>query len=279
MDMKIFSWDQVVSGDFPEDWKNIGCSIAVGSFDGMHLGHKALVDAVKKNIGMVPGIVTFNSSCRFSGGGRREDVCSINQKLKCADNLSLSFAIVIDFSSDFAKMEGSVFMDTLVDKCGMKCLVEGQDFCCGYKGAMDMKALELYSQEKGIKLTVVDDVMYDGQRVSSSRIRGVISKGDFRSANEMLGRPFSFDCSGVDFTSLPGSGLVSLELGGCTQVLPESGEFKVSLVFEDGFKTGTACSVVGNGASGTGSSKDRRLLFALPSGRGMSGIDEIIFFE
>lgn len=246
--LKIYTWNQILDGQFPAEWKKKGCAITVGSFDGMHLGHKALVDSVTENKDLVPGVVTFNSSYHSFDGSCGGDVCSLDQKMDSANSMGLVFAIVIDFSPDFARIEGEDFIETLVEKCGMKFLAEGADFCCGYKGALNMAGLEVLSREKGFCLKKVDDVLFIGRRISSSRIRDSIFSGDFSSAKLMMGRDFSYDCSGFNFSvDVKPECLCATAKG--SQILPKPGEYKVNLIFDGGSSVESVCRIGSEGSS------------------------------
>lgn len=186
--MKIFSWNQILEGDFPEEWKKKGCALTVGSFDGIHLGHQALIKSVMDRENLLHGVVTFSSSCRAIDKNFSGQVYSLERKLDFICQMGLDFALVIDFSNDFAKMEGEDFIDILLDKCGLKFIAEGRDFRCGYKGSLNMDGLGLLAKEKGFLLEEVPDVLFRGERISSSRIRDAIGDDDLEVASEMLGR-------------------------------------------------------------------------------------------
>lgn len=199
-ELPVFSWTQIQSRDFPLEWKKKGTALTVGKFDGIHIGHQALIDSVLQQNDFAKGVVTFSSSCKKSAG----EVTTLKQKLKILKEKNLDFAVVIDFSDDFSKIKGEDFIDTLVDVCGMKFLAEGKDFNCGYKGEsggnLTMKELALLAGNKGFFLSEIQDVILEGKKVSSSRIRDAVKNGDFALVQKMLLRPFSYDCSEIKFT-------------------------------------------------------------------------------
>ena len=230
--MEIFTWDDVVNGKFLVEWRKKGTSLAIGSFDGMHLGHLALIDKVleKKLVeNTVCGIVTFNSSCHSIKGNYGGDIYTLKQKLKILDEKGLSFAVVIDFSTEFSKMKGEMFIHSLVDLCGMKYLSEGLDFCCGYNNSVDIKKLEFLSRSEGFSLSIVPDVLLDNLRVSSSKIRGAIGAGDFLEAKKLLSRDFCLDCSSLRWakTVCDGCIIYAADRALCNQILPKEGTYKV----------------------------------------------------
>lgn len=202
---RTFTWQQLQQGDFPLAWKKAGTALTVGSFDGMHAGHAALVDAVLAQKERVGGIVTFASSFKQSAGGTAEELSSLRQRLDFCAQKGLVFAVVIDFSEDFSKIEGTDFIRTLADACNMRFLAEGNDFRCGYRGALTMQELPLLAAECGFTLCRIDDVLLEGERISSSRIRRAVQAADFVAARKMLRRSFAYDCTGLVWKRLPGT--------------------------------------------------------------------------
>lgn len=260
--LKIFSWQDITDGKFPSEMKEKGCALTVGSFDGIHLGHKALIDAVRGYGSLLKGIVTFDKPFRSYDGSGGGVLSTLRQKLDEAGASSLDFAIVIDFSPDFVRMDGQSFVQTLFEKCSMKVMAEGRDFKCGYKGAFGIDRLSSFASENSIELRIVDDVSYGESRISSTRIRTAVCCGDFSSAEKMLGRKYAFDCTGLELKSA-GNGVLSVEVPSSAQVLPEKGDYKVSLVCggvkEKIRRIKSTCTVF------TDESGARRLEFNFPS--------------
>lgn len=187
--------------DFSQsDFFKQGTGISVGSFDGLHLGHRfllnKLIEACNKD-GFAPGVITFKRplpalkhSDDYAG-----DISTLEERLKLLEELGITFAIVVDFNPDFAAIKGRDFLDLLVEKCNMKLLAEGIDFRCGYKGATDTQAIKYWSAQSGVKTIFVDPVYFtqaDGsiERVSSSYIRQLIQKGFLTTVKELLDRDY-----------------------------------------------------------------------------------------
>ncbi len=234
--MKVFSWKQLMDGAFPVEWIKRGTAISVGSFDGFHAGHQSLLDAIQADKELVPGIVTFKSSYRASEDGYEGDIITSEQKIEYLENKGLSFAILIDFSPEFSRIDGNIFVDLLCSKCGLSLLVEGVDFRCGYRGAMDIEHLKAVSEAKGFSFRVVDDVTIDGFRVSSSRVREALGASDFATAQKLLLRPFSYDARGLSFkqSSSNSDGMDWFDGQRITrQILPGDGSYDVVVHYEE----------------------------------------------
>lgn len=246
--LSVVPWEALASGGFPEELRSRGTAIAVGSFDGPHVGHDALFgDVLSRRVeGLSPGVVTFTRSLKGMRAGHPGDVATLSQRLGAFADRGFEFAVVIDFSDDFGRIDGIDFLRTLVERCGMRHLAEGRDFRCGHGGATDMDCIGAFSRGGGFSVTAVEPVMWGGERVSSSRLRESVLAADFGSARVMLGRPFSVDCSGFVWSS--DGGFISAE-GRGIQVLPPDGSYSVLVIVSAGKKSrqqsGEAQSSVG----------------------------------
>ena len=233
--MKIYSWEQVVSGKFNADFKKAGIALTIGSFDGSHLGHRALFESVlsQREKGLVPGVLTFTRSLRGYKNPKtyEGDVVSLSQKL---ENLSLhgfEFAVVVDFSSEFGRIKGRDFLSILANDCGLKYLAEGTDFHCGYKGSTGMEEIKGIASDLGFTVTTVDSVIYGGEKVSSSRIRKCVLEKQFAQAQKMLLKPFELDCTGFHWHK-EGDKIIFAQKKGA-QLLPPNGTYAVTVRFFD----------------------------------------------
>lgn len=203
--MTIFFWDKL-NEDFNKECQNSffskGSGISVGSFDGIHKGHRLLINSLtskchEKNL--PAGIVSFvrplpsiKNSSAYPG-----DVSTLNQRLKIFEELKIDFVILVDFNPSFASLSGTDFFSQLIKMCNMKVLAEGIDFRCGYKGQTDSSVIKEFCNQNKIDLIFVDPVFYDDngekQRISSSNIRNLILKGDISSVSQLLQRDYELE--------------------------------------------------------------------------------------
>ena len=197
--MTVFDWSLQTLDSFSQtDFFKQGCGISVGSFDGLHLGHRFLLNKLVEECsaaGVAPGVITFKRPLPAlkHADDYAGDISTLEERLQLLEGLGIKFAIVVDFNQDFAAMKGVVFLDLLVQKLNMKLLAEGIDFRCGFKGATDTQAIKYWAMQSGVKTVFVDPVYYtqaDGseERVSSSYIRHLIQKGYMTTVRELLGR-------------------------------------------------------------------------------------------
>lgn len=230
--IKVYSWEQIFSDKFSKEFKSKGVALSIGSFDGTHIGHDSIFDSILQKKDLVPGIVTFRHSARFSTekNSYKGDVSSLSQRMEFFIRKGFSFVVVIDFSDDFTKIEGSDFLTVIKKNCNLKYLCEGKDFTCGYKGSIDVKALGDFCLKNNIELNVVDFVDYLGRKVSSSRIRTDVLEEKFEAVKIMLHKSFELDCAGFEWEKEEKDGqhwLVAKKRG--IQVFPPDGQYKVQI--------------------------------------------------
>lgn len=235
----IYNWNDIVShrwaGPGVECYGCTGTALTVGGFDGAHTGHFALFRAVLSRRTLLPGIITFAVppravTCPDSFNG---SVYTLKQRLDIFREAGFAFVVVIDFSSEFGRMEGRHFLSVLIKSLAMKYLAEGPDFRCGCYGAMDIPQIARFFQIQGLELQVIAPVMENGVRVSSSLIRSAVEKGDLHYVSRLLGRPFCLDCSGYTWTQsdTPGvfHGVPGKYRHGDYQVVPAEGCYTVQV--------------------------------------------------
>lgn len=225
--MKVFEWNQIELQNFSQtDFFARGTGISVGSFDGLHLGHRFLLQKLttgSSERGVAAGLITFTRplpaykhSDDYTG-----DISTINQRLALFEELGIEFVFIVDFTQDFSGLKGVDFLNILKQKLNMKFIAEGIDFRCGYKGATDTQAIKYWAQQNNVDFSFVDPVYYteaDGkeERVSSSYIRKMIQKGFFNTAKELLARPYQIDIDQIR------------EQGTSTQIFPPDGFYNCS---------------------------------------------------
>ena len=228
--MEIFYWDKI---DLTARTPLITgkTALTVGSFDGPHIGHEALFtsvfDAAQKH-SLIPGIITFTrplpslkNSSSYVG-----DIASLSQRLSGYEVRGFRFTLLIDFSSDFAKMRGNAFLQTVVSRFSMKFIAEGQDFRYGYKGACGKKEMEACAKDLDFQTAFHSAVLHNGERISSSGIRQKIFGGELSGIKAVLGRAYAVDMNDMPFEKDENGALI-FDRRRFTQVLPERGVYDV----------------------------------------------------
>ena len=161
-------------------------SIALGSFDGLHVGHQAVLAAAFFP-DFTPTVLTFQQSP--SGEPLllpSDDRRALLTRRGFSEIYTLNFEEVKDTPAEvFAE-------DFLFGVCGANRLVCGKDFRFGKGAKGNADLLAALCTEKGAQLLVIPPVMENGEKISSTRIRKAIEAGDIAAANQLLGRPFGF---------------------------------------------------------------------------------------
>ena len=169
-----------------------GSFVALGTFDGLHIGHKAVITAEKSQYERKIALM-FKQHPRSETNGEAPFTLITPQFER-----EILFAwgvepVYVDFC-DICDMSPAEFVDKiLVDKFNAKSIACGFNYRFGKGASGDVQTLMALCLEREIKLTVVDKIEYKDEPVSSTRIRETIKNGDMRSAASMLGRYFAYD--------------------------------------------------------------------------------------
>ena len=168
--------------------------MALGFFDGIHVGHAALIDMIKqraRETGAQPAVLTFDvhpDNLVFD-----KTVPLINSAEDRVNILKRCFGIdevvVVHFSRRVMCMDWQDFIDELIDEMNLRWIVVGHDFCFGHKGLGTAEKLRGYCAQRGIGCDIIPAVRRDGVIVSSTLIRELIESGDMEKANAYLGHP------------------------------------------------------------------------------------------
>lgn len=168
--------------------------IALGFFDGIHLGHAALLDkttVIAKELGLVPAVISFDTHPDVLIRG--ESVPLINSAADRAWILESRFGIkdiiMLHFDEKFMHTPWQEFLQCLAEEHGAEYLVVGHDFCCGYKGKGTPERIKGFCSENGLGCEIIPKVTKDGVVISSSYIRQLLLEGETEKANEFLGHP------------------------------------------------------------------------------------------
>jgi riboflavin kinase / FMN adenylyltransferase len=191
--------DRVLAGDSALHPQDTGPSaLALGSFDGLHLGHQALIRAVreaKQRHGLRScGLFTFRRHPSLVLGGRDRPflLTTWREKLALLDDAGLDVVVAASFSPALARLDYRRFVrEFLVDYLGMRHFVAGYDVHLGAGREGNAQSLAALGREIGYELEVVEPAQVDGRTVSSSAIRAALEAGEMDEAARLLGRPYA----------------------------------------------------------------------------------------
>ena len=171
-------------------------AVALGFFDGLHIGHAAVVSRTLsyQQEGLCPCVFTFTMDGGHPAAKSTANALTTErQKEQLLENWGVRLVLCPDFS-EFHDIEPESFVDEiLVRRLNANAACCGEDFRFGKKAAGDVGQLAALCQARGIRLDVVPPVTFEGERVSSTRIRSLLGEGRVADANRMLGRAFGYD--------------------------------------------------------------------------------------
>ncbi len=174
-----------------------GSVVTVGSFDGVHLGHQAIIARVTERArarGAAPVLVTFepHPASVLARGGAPARLTLPVERLEMVTELGLERVVVLRFDAALAALPAEDFVTSvLLARCGMKELVLGADHAFGHGRGADRQNLPALGQRLGFAVSVVDPVPdARGDAISSTRIRTALGAGDLDRVTEWLGRPY-----------------------------------------------------------------------------------------
>ncbi len=234
--MRVLSWEELRGSRSESE----PVALTIGVFDGLHTGHRRLIEAVVRHAGgLVPAVCTFrqNPAGVLSANASPASILSVGQKLERLSALGVGLVVLIDFSVEFSKLTGKSFLQTLRSRLELRKVAVGYNFHMGRGRDTGPGQLRAMLDGTGVELEVVPAATYRGEPVSSSRIRAAVRDGRFQEARDMLEAPFCLDLRGVQVTRWGGAAAVARER--VAQVLPLPGEYAVRLHGSAGWKPGT----------------------------------------
>lgn len=171
-------------------------AVALGFFDGIHSGHKAVIkQAVKcKKLGLTPTLLTYSKKPRdVIAKGKSDYLESNDHKIKQLENVGIERLYMIDFTEIMSLSPQEFVEKILVEKLKAKKVFCGFNYHFGKGGKATGVELEKLCRDYGIKAVVVPPVIMDGGVVSSTRIRHLLNDGNVKEANALLGYKFSIE--------------------------------------------------------------------------------------
>ena len=167
-------------------------AVTIGNFDGVHLGHQAMIHQLKavaklQNLKTVVMIFEPQPLEFFKGYDAPPRISSLREKVEYLTELGVDYIAVAKFDNSFRSLSAEQFADILKEKLNAQSLVLGDDFHFGKNRQGNSEFLENY----GFQVHNLETILSEGERVSSTRIRQTLAAGDLALAAQLLGRPYS----------------------------------------------------------------------------------------
>ncbi|MBW9334007.1 bifunctional riboflavin kinase/FAD synthetase [Herbaspirillum sp. RU 5E] len=178
------------------------CALTIGNFDGVHLGHQALLARVREaagTLGLDAAVMTFEPHPReffaqLAGTPERAParIANLRDKLEALSHSGIDRVVVEHFGSHFAALSPQDFIEKiLVQGLHVRWLMVGDDFCFGARRAGTLDTLIAAGKQHGFEVHALPTVTNAGVRISSSAVRAALAEGDFTLSQQLLGHPYA----------------------------------------------------------------------------------------
>lgn len=169
-------------------------AVAIGKFDGVHLGHRKLLHKLieQKQKNCLSTVFTFDTSAVAFFGGEEKELTTKAEKRQIFEDMGVDVLIEFPLNRATAATEPEAFVqEYLVRRMKAAYICAGYDLSFGKNGAGDFALLEKYAERYGYRTELIDKIRIDGEEVSSTRVREAVRKGQMESVTAMLGKPYS----------------------------------------------------------------------------------------
>lgn len=171
-------------------------AIAIGSFDGVHLGHQAILAHVARkarSLGLRSAVLTFEPLPRefFHPESAPPRLTSLAERLDALARAAIELAYVQRFDRAFASTAAEQFERRLASDYGARWVMVGEDFRYGARRMGDLESLTDAGKRLGFEVAVIAPVAMGGERISSTRVREALREGNLAEAARLLGRPYA----------------------------------------------------------------------------------------
>ncbi|HZK93822.1 MAG TPA: bifunctional riboflavin kinase/FAD synthetase [Prolixibacteraceae bacterium] len=181
-----------------DNFKAVNPVVTIGTFDGVHLGHREVISELKRISGISGGesvVFTFEPHPRIVIAPQEDSLRLLstkNEKINLMEKMGIDHLVIYPFTVDFSKLSYNEFVrNILVGKMNISSLVVGYDHRFGQGRKGDFSSLELLSKELNFKVEQLSQLLVDSKVVSSTKIRIALEAGDVSKANHFLGYRYS----------------------------------------------------------------------------------------
>ncbi|HET7306537.1 MAG TPA: bifunctional riboflavin kinase/FAD synthetase [Gammaproteobacteria bacterium] len=174
-----------------------GSAVTIGNFDGMHLGHQAMLEQLRERaraLGVKATVMIFEPAPRefFQGDAAPARLSSLREKCTALAAAGAEQVLVVRFDKAFSSLAPQGFIQRLlIDGLGARYVLVGDDFRFGHRRAGDFATLEQAGAQQGFEVAAVPTIKVDGARVSSTRVRASLARHDFDAARRLLGHEYA----------------------------------------------------------------------------------------
>ena len=176
--------------------RNPGCAVTIGTYDGIHLGHQALLGRVREHAARLEAaavLLTFEPTPReyLASADPPARLTSLRERWRILTPLQLDYLWLLRFGEALRNLSAEGFAQLLVRELAPRVVVVGHDFRFAKHGEATAPILAKAGRRLGFEVEVLPAVTLEGERISSSGVRAALAAGDFERARRWLGRPWS----------------------------------------------------------------------------------------
>lgn len=212
--------------------------LSIGNFDGMHLGHKAVLEAAKKvaeEKNEKLAVITFSNhpSEVLRPHDKTALICTPEQRIRLLEQSGVDFLLLLQFTKEFSEQSPEAFLNKIYATIPFSDLVLGHDATLGKNREGDKDRVITHMKQHGVNVHYVEPLQIEGVVVSSSKIRKLIQSGELTAAEKLLGRKYSIYASvvkGKGVGSPLGYPTANIAVEGLC--LPPLGVYAVKLFYE-----------------------------------------------
>ena len=216
--------------------KFLNSVIAIGNFDGVHLGHQELLKKAyifSRKLNKFFGIFTFDPLPKDFFNGTDNKILNIDEKVDIIKKFGADFFIKQKFNYNFSKISRDNFVNKiLLKRLKAHSIFVGKDFRFGFKRKGNVSFLKKLSQNNNIKIFVINFKKFNNYKISSSKIRSLIQTGKVNLVNKIMGRPWSISgrvIKGKKFGRKIGFPTANIKI--FNQIKPSFGVYSVKIIF------------------------------------------------
>ncbi len=185
---------ELIRGHYNLRARHRGCAVTIGNFDGVHLGHQAVLGQLSEKaaeLGLATAVVTFEPHPQeyFAAETAPPRLTRLREKVQILRRYAVDRVLVLRFNGELARMSAEAFVHRiLIAGLGVRYLVVGDDFRFGHRRRGDIALLRALGECHGFQVVNMHTFEIDGARVSSTRIREALRVGALGTAEKLLGR-------------------------------------------------------------------------------------------
>lgn len=232
--MEIFDFDNLLKTKAKANTRSI---ISIGVFDGVHRGHKHIIERLiemqEKHPESETMVITFGTNPKPQSQGALD---TIRLRAKYMEQLGVNSFVVIDFSENFSRISACGFIKLLLELTTPEAIVVGEDFRfgnpTGAASALDLHDLFL-KEGMDVEVDIVEQILTEGgEKISSTLLRRLIKNGELKTFFKLSGQSFQVDLMPIPYRVNDGKLVYSTDA--IHQLLPPLGAYDTELILADG---------------------------------------------